>query len=256
MKQYDVIIVGAGIAGLTAGIYLSRAGKSVLVFESGAVGGQIVSAVNIENWPGDFRVSGVDLMERVSKQAVELGVEVRYEEVTDIVKNGDKFTIVTDEEEYIARAVVIATGTEPRKLDEIRMKEAGERTISYCATCDGALFKGKPVAVIGDGNTAKHEIQYLEGIASKVYPVHWEDSIPEEAVAVFVAIGRIPRTGFLKELVDLDEYGYVVAGEDCRTSCPGVFVAGDCRAKEVRQLVTASGDGAVVSERVIKYLGE
>ena len=256
MEQYDVIIVGAGISGLTAGIYLSRAGKKVVIFESGAIGGQIISAVNIENWPGDFRVSGADLMKKVYEQAVELGAEVRYEETVNIIKNEDKFTVVTDEVEYIAKAVVIATGTEPRKLDEARMKEVGERAISYCATCDGALYKDKPVAVIGDGNTAKHEIQYLEGIASKVYSVHFNDSIPEEAEAVFVAIGRVPSTGFLKDFVELDDDGYIVAGEDCRTSCLGVFVSGDCRTKEVRQLVTASGDGAVVSEQVIKYLGE
>lgn len=254
MKQYDVIIIGAGMAGLTAGIYVARAGKSVLILESNVVGGQIVSSMSVENWPGDYKVSGADLMKKISKQADELGAEIRYEKTVKISKDGDKFTVVTDDGKYNCYAVIIATGTEPRKLSEKQAKDAGERPVSYCATCDGALYKGKPVVVVGSGNTAKHEMKYLEEICSKVYHIHHDDPIPKDAEAVFVAIGRVPATGFLKDLVELDKDGYVTSGDNCSTACPGVFVAGDCRAKSVRQLVTAAGDGAIASAKVLEYL--
>ena len=252
--MYDTVIIGAGMAGLTAGIYLGRAEKKVLIVEAGVIGGQIVSALTIENWPGELDISGRDLMGRVSEQAIKSGVEIRYEEIVDVVENDDEFTVVTDEGEYKCRSVIIAAGTSPRKMSEKQTLSAGDRPISYCATCDGALYKNKTVVVVGSGNTAKHEIKYLEGICSKVYHIHHDESIPEEAEAVFVAIGRVPATGFLNSLVDLDENGYVVAGEDCITSCSGVFVAGDCRTKSIRQLVTAAGDGAVVADAVVRYL--
>ena len=256
MEQYDVVVVGAGMAGLTAGIYVSRAGKSVLVLEAGVMGGQIVSALMVENWPGDYKVSGTDLMQKIYKQATNLGVEVKYEEVLEIVKNNGKFKVVTDETKYEAGAVILTIGTEPRKLSDKQMKDAGERPISYCATCDGALYKGKSVVVVGSGNTAKHEIKYLEGIASKVYHIHHDDPIPKDAEAVFAAIGRVPETNFLGDLVKLDSEGYIVASEDCLTSCSGVFAAGDCRTKSVRQLVTAAGDAAVAAEAAVNYLSK
>lgn len=249
-----MVIVGGGMAGLTAGIYAARAGKKVLVLEAKVYGGQIVNTLNIENWPGDFRVSGADLIKKVKKQAVELGVNFEYDEVVNIAKEENKFRIITIENEYLALAVIIATGTEPRKLSNKQTKDAGERPISYCATCDGALYKDKAVVVVGSGNTAKHEMEYLEGICAKVYHIHHDDPIPKDAEAVFVAIGRVPMTKIFESLVDLDKDGYIVAGEDCLTSCVGVFVAGDCRTKSVRQLVTAAADGAVAGENAVKYL--
>ena len=254
--NYDVIIIGAGMAGLTAGIYVCRAGKSALVLESGVVGGQIVPALRVDNWPGSFGVSGSDLMKSIVKQAEELGVEIRYEETLKITKLGDGFTVVTEDGKYSCGAVIIATGTEPRKLSDKQAKDAGKRPISYCATCDGALYRDKPVVVVGSGNTAKHEMKYLEGICAKVYHIHHDDPIPEDAEAVFVAIGRVPATGFVGDLVKLDSNGYIVAAEDCKTSCPGVFVAGDVRTKLVRQLVTAAGDAAVAAEMAVEYLGK
>lgn len=254
IMKYDVIVFGAGIAGLTTAIYLGRAGKTVLVLESDVVGGQIMSALSIENWPGELCVSGADLMKKVEEQAKALGAEIKYEEVSKIIKEGSGFIVVTDEGKYSCGAIVVATGTNPRKLSEKQSKDAGERPISYCATCDGALYKGKKVVVVGSGNTAKHETKYLEGICSKVYHIHHDDPIPEDAEAVFVAIGRVPATDVVSDLVRLDSRGYIEAGEDCVTSCPGVFAAGDCRTKEVRQLVTAAGDGAAASEAVLKYL--
>ena len=266
--MYDIIIIGAGMAGLTAAIYVARAGKSVLVLESGAIGGQIVAAPVVDNWPGNFKTSGKDLMDKISHQANELGAEIKYEEVISVDRiekiideNSESknekpiFVVKTDEGEYSCGAIIIAVGTEPRKLSESQTKDAGERSISYCATCDGALYKGKPVVVVGSGNTAKQEMRYLEGICSKVYHIHHDDPIPKDAEAVFVAIGRVPATSFIKRLVKLDSDGYIVADESCITSCPGIFVAGDCRTKTVRQLVTAAGDAAVAAGAAVKYLG-
>ena len=255
MKEYDIVIIGAGVAGMTAAIYASRAGKKVLILEKKVCGGQIVNAPAVENWPGDFGVSGVDLSDKIYHQMNNLGAKVGYEEVLTIEKRGGQdFVIKTDSEEYKAGAVIIATGTEPRRLSEKQEKDAGERAISYCAICDGALYKDKPVVVVGSGNTAKQEIKYLENIASKVYHIHHDDPIPKDAVAVFVAIGRVPATEEFEKLVELDDAGFIVASEDCKTSCSGVFVAGDCRTKAVRQLVTASGDGAVAADAALKYL--
>ncbi len=245
--KYDVIIVGAGIAGMTAAIYACRAGKTVLVLEERMQGGQIINTVNIENWPGDYGVSGADLSQKIFKQMKDLGAEVEYNKVEKIEKKDDGFVVKTDDGDFEAGSIIIATGTEPRKLSEKQAADAGKRPISYCATCDGALYKGKPVVVVGSGNTAKHEIKYLENIAAKVYHIHHDDPIPEDAEAVFVAIGRVPNTKFVKDLVELDKDGYVVAGEDCKTSCSGIFVAGDCRTKSTRQLVTAAADGAAAA---------
>ena len=248
--DYDVIIIGAGIAGLTSAIYTARAGKKTLVLEGKVYGGQIINTLSIENWPGDFKVSGVDLMNKVKNQATELGAEIELEEVEKVEKIEGGFRVVTEDGEYTAGAVIVAVGAEPRKLSEKQAADAGKRAISYCATCDGALYKGKPVVVVGSGNSAKYEIEYLEGIASKVYHIHHDDPIPEDAEAVFVAIGRVPSTGFLKGLVDMDEKGYIVAGEDCKTSCPGIYAVGDCRTKTTRQLVTAAADGAAAASNL------
>lgn len=254
-KTYDCIVIGAGMAGLTAAIYLCRANKSVLVLEGKMHGGQIINTINIENWPGDFKVSGAELMQKVYQQAVDLGAEIEYDEVVKITDDGAEKIVETEDAEYATKSIIIATGTEPRKMSDKQTKDAGNRAISYCATCDGALYKGKPVVVVGSGNTAKHETVYLENIASKVYHIHHDDPIPEDAVAVFVAIGRVPNTEIFKGLVDMDENGYIKAGEDCVTSRPGFFVAGDCRTKDVRQLVTAAGDGSAAAGAAIKFLG-
>ena len=257
--NYDVIIIGAGIAGMTAAIYVKRAGKTVLILEGKMHGGQIVTSSNVSNWPGLPGISGAELMDKIYHQVNNLDVKVEYEKVEEIIKtdNDDenkRFLVKTDDNEYSCGAIILATGTEPRKLSEKQAKDAGERPISYCATCDGALYKGKPVVVVGSGNTAKHEMAYLENIASKVYHIHHDDPIPEDAEAVFVAIGRVPSTEFLKStgLVEMDENGYIVAGEDCHTSCPGIFVAGDCRTKNLRQLVTAAADGAMAASEAVK----
>ena len=254
--QYDVVIIGAGMAGLTAAIYACRAGVSVLVLESHVIGGQIVSALTVENWPGDYKVSGADLMKKIGQQSEDLGAEIRYEETVEVKKDGANYKVLTDENEYKCRAVIVATGTEPRKMSAKQTKDADRRPISYCAICDGALYKDKPVVVVGSGNTAKHEMKYLEGICSKVYHIHHDDPIPKDAEAVFVAIGRVPATQFLGDLVKFDTDGYIIANETCASSCPGIFVAGDCRTKSLRQLVTAASDGAVAASAAAQYLGK
>ncbi len=269
-EYYDVVIVGGGIAGLTAAIYATRAGKSTLVLEEKICGGQIINSVNIENWPGALGISGAELILNTQKQAQELGATIEFESVERIEKlgasdsaasndvasdgvatKGARFKITTGDSVYAAKNVIIAVGAEPRKLSVEQMQKVGKRPVSYCATCDGALYKGKPVVVVGSGKSAEAEIRHLEGIASKVYHIHHDDDIPEDAVAVFVAIGRVPSTDFLNGLVDLDEKGYIVAGEDCKTSCEGLYAIGDCRTKAVRQLVTAAGDAAVAIATIV-----
>lgn len=255
MKRYDIIIIGSGIAGMTAAIYAVRAGKKTLVLESGAEGGQIINTINIENWPGDPKISGVDLTRKIKSHAKKLGAEFNYVRIDRIERKSDDWRLTgEDGEEFEASSIILALGTEPRKMSEKQTLDAGNRAISYCATCDGALYKNKPVVVVGSGNTAKHEIAYLKNIVSEVYHIHHDDPIPKNAVAVFVAIGRVPNTALCDGLVDLDEQGYIIAGEDCKTSTPGIFVAGDCRTKDLRQLITAASDGAIAATNAIKYL--
>lgn len=305
--MYDVVIIGAGIAGLTAAIYVRRSNKTVLVLEGQAYGGQIINTLQIENWPGDYGVSGVNLMQKIYKQATELGAEVEFEEVEVVEKVGEDFVIKTEDGEYKAGAVILAVGAEDKKLGIEREAELTGRGVSYCATCDGAFYKGKNVAVIGGGNTALYDAVYLADIADKVYVVHRRDEFRGDAVLVeklkrkenvefvlgyvpeqilgddkvagvklapsgkvvsvtsekildvdgiFVAIGKKPATEKYAKLVKLDENGYIVASEDCRTFCDGVYVAGDCRTKDIRQLVTAAADGAVAADAAVNYLSK
>lgn len=305
--DYDVIVVGAGMAGMTAAIYARRAGKKVLVLESTMHGGQIVNTLRIENWPGDFGISGLDLTEKVFRQMKDLGAEIKYEIVEKIKKRDEKdFVVTTDDNEYVAKAVILAVGTGDHKMELAREEELIGQGISYCATCDGALYKGKSVAVVGGGNSALYEALYLADLAERVYVVHRRDEfradevlvekvqakdnvefelgfLPEEILGeekvsglklvpsglvkgvdepcelmvdgIFVAIGKQPLTDKFKKLVDLDKKGYIIADENCTTSCSGIFAAGDCRTKNVRQLVTAAADGAMAANQAVQYLG-
>ena len=296
MEKYDVAIVGAGIAGLTAAIYARRANKKVLVLEGKVYGGQIINTFNIENWPGDFKVSGVDLMQKIYKQATDLGAVIEFDEMSSIEKCDEGFLIKSEDEKYEAKSVILAVGTEEKRLGLPREKELTGRGVSYCATCDGALYKDKNVVVIGGGNTAFYDALYLSDVVKKIYLVHRRNEFRGDAVLVkklqkkdnvefllekqpaeiigeekvsglklndgqildidgiFVAIGQEPMTKKIEELVELDERGYIKAGEDCKTSCPGIFVAGDCRTKVVRQLVTAAADGAVAAGAAVDFL--
>ncbi len=298
--MYDIIVVGAGPAGMTAAIYARRASKSVLVFEALAYGGQIINTPDIENYPVNMHISGYEFAEKLYAQAKELGAEFVFEKVVGLKDNGNGKTVLTQKGEYSCKAVILATGSENRKLGLENESKLAGRGVSYCATCDGAFYKNKKVAVVGGGNTALEDALYLADIAEKVYLIHRRDSFRGsestvnklkerenvecvynarvtklnavkrlesvevtfssgevstiEVSGLFVAIGRIPENQNFGEVVRLDESGYVVAGEDCLTNAPGVFVAGDNRTKEVRQLVTAASDGAVAATQAIKYI--
>ena len=296
----DIIIIGAGAAGMTAAIYARRASKTVLVLEAMSYGGQIINTPDIENYPVAAHISGFDFATKVYEQAKALGAAFKFEKAVEIRDNGDTKTVVTAKNAYDAKAVIIATGSENRKLGVEGEDKLVGRGVSYCATCDGAFFRNKKVAVVGGGNTALEDALYLADIAETVYLIHrrdqfrGEDSTVEklrqranvqfvynsqvtrlnadkrlqsievtdkqgnvttlEVSGLFVAVGRIPENQNFASVVELDGAGYALAAENCRTKTPGVFVAGDNRVKEVRQLVTATADGAVAATEAIKFI--
>ena len=300
--MYDIIIVGAGPAGLTAAIYGTRAHKKVLVLEAGSYGGQIVTTPSIENYPACPGVSGYDFATTIYNQALESGAKVKFEKVIDIINYNDKKEVVTNKKTYEGKTVILATGSDNRKLGIDREDYFSGKGISYCATCDGNFYKKKEVAVVGGGNTALEEALYLTDICKKVYLIHRRDSFRGEETLVrklnkrenieiiynsnvtkligrgkleaieitdnedkkqrldisglFVAVGRIPENQGFSKIIDLNENGYVIASEDCHTNVDGIFVAGDNRVKQVRQLVTAEADGAVAALEAVKYINE
>lgn len=298
--MYDIIIVGAGPAGLTSAIYAKRASKKVLVLEANTYGGQIINTLDIENYPGDNHISGFDLATNMFNQTKELGAEIKFEKVVEI-KNSSKYKeVITPNNKYKCKALILATGSENRKLGLSNEDELIGKGVSYCATCDGAFYKDKIVAVVGGGNTAIEDALYLTDICKKVYLIHRRDTFRgEEATinklkekdnitfiynsnvtklnakdvlesiivtdkegnkkelevsAIFIAVGRIPENQNFAKIIKLDEKGYVIAKENCHTNRRGIFVAGDARSKDLRQLVTATADGAVAATESIKYI--
>ena len=295
--MYDIIIVGAGPAGLTAAIYARRASKSVLVLEGNTYGGQIINTLNIDNYPVEAHISGFDFATKLYEQVLELGAEIKFEKVTEINKEKE---VITKKNKYQGKAIILATGAENRKLRIENEEELTGKGISYCATCDGAFYKGKEVAVVGGGNTSLEDAIYLSDIAKKVYVIHRRDEFRGNATYVeelqnkenveiiynsqvtklngedclksievtnndketrtieiqglFIAIGRNPENENFKNLISVDDAGYVIAKEDCHTNIEGIFVAGDNRTKELRQLVTATSDGAVAATEAVKYI--
>lgn len=297
----DVCIIGAGTAGLSAAIYGMRAGKSVLVLEALNYGGQIINTPDIENYPGFRHISGYDFATALYEQANGLGMQLVYDKATGIVQEKDKFIVYGNMAEYQARTVILATGMKRRKLDipgEDKFRGLG---VSYCATCDGAFYRNRKVAVAGGGNSAFSEALYLSDFCEEVYLIHRRDTFRGEQSALeqlrqkknisiianatmlsingtdvvasvsyrenatghirelpvdglFVAVGSIPDTDYLDGFAALDENGFVIADESCRTSVSGVFVAGDCRTKAVRQLTTAAADGTVAALAACEYL--
>ncbi len=299
--MYDIIIIGAGPAGLTAAIYAKRARKKVLVLEAEAYGGQIINTLNIENYPAAPHIDGYTFATNTYNQAIELGAEVKFEKVINL-ENGNVKKVITTSNTYETKTIIIATGCGIKKLNLDNEDKFIGRGISYCATCDGAFYKGKEVAIVGGGNTALEDALYLSDIASKVYLIHRRDSFRGEddyyeklklkdnvefifnsnvaklfgndyleAIEIidkennkknvsisglFVAIGRIPENANFSKLIDINESGYVNANENCKTNIEGIFVAGDCRVKTLRQLVTATSDGAVAATEAIKYINK
>lgn len=299
--MYDIGIIGGGTAGLTAAIYGQRAGKQTIVFESANYGGQIVFSPKVENYPGIASISGAQYSMNLMEQAVNLGAETKHEQITKVLETEEGYVAVTAEQEYFCKTIIIATGVTHRHLGLEKEEKLTGAGISYCATCDGMFFRGKDVAVIGGGNTALQDAEFLSNYCNKVYLVHRRDefrgdaktveslkqkenvefvlsAVPREILGetmveglvvtekktgnnqtlkvdgIFVAIGHLPKNELFAELAELDDAGFVKAGEDCRTSRPGVFAAGDCRTKEVRQLTTAAADGAVAALAAVKYI--
>jgi len=301
-KQYDIVIVGAGTAGLSAAIYAVRAGKSVIVLEATTHGGQIVNTPEVENYPGIQKISGFEFANNLYEQAKSLGAEVIYEKVIGIEVNGEEKIVHTTKEDYQAKAVILATGAKNRPLGLEHEKEWIGAGISYCATCDGMFYRGKDVAVAGGGNTALEDAIFLTNYCRKVYLIHRRDAfrgeekllqtlkekpnvefvlnanitrlIGEDGVdgvevedknthekrvidvmGLFVAIGQMPENSEFINVVDLDKGGYIEAKEDCKTKTKGIFTAGDCRTKKVRQLATAASDGAIAALAACEYIG-
>ena len=299
--MYDIIIVGGGPAGLTAATYARRAGKSVLVLEKNAFGGQITWSPKVENFPGFISLSGTELGDKLLEQAMEQGAEVELEEVTGVRLEGDTKVVLTESgTEYRARALIIAVGARPRPYGLEREEELAGSGVCYCAVCDGAFYKNKAVAVAGGGNSALQDALLLSGSCSKVTLIHRRDAFRGEARLVealkardnvefllsavitglcgdseltgldieqngaprhidveglFVAVGHMPDNGAFASLMALDAAGYAESSEACLTRTEGVFVAGDCRAKKVRQLTTAAADGACAALAACEYLG-
>lgn len=331
-NPYDIIIIGAGTAGLTAAIYACRAKKSVLVIEKSTYGGQIINTGRIENYPAAPHISGPDFAKALYEQAESFGANFEFETVENITiatpaadtadvdtansgaSDADAadagasnqpttiFKIASVDDVYYGRAVIIATGSADRHLGLENEDALIGRGVSYCATCDGNFFKDQDVAVNGGGNTAMWDALYLADLAKTVTVIHRRDTFRADShlvdmvrakknvkfilnsnvtalnadenhklssitltdnsgqttdlpvAGLFVAIGRVPSNDFVKDLVNLDDKGYVISDESCETNVPGVFVAGDNRAKEVHQLVTATSDGAIAATAAINYL--
>ena len=272
--MYDVIIVGAGPAGLTAAIYACRANLKVLVLEAMTYGGQIINTPSIENYPALFRVSGFDFATNLYNQAKELGAEIKFEKVVKIVPGKEK-EVITSNNSYKTKSVILATGAENRKLNLANEDKFVGKGISYCATCDGNFYKGQVVAVNGGGNTALEDAIYLADIAKKVYlniefilnstitKLNGDDKLTSITLSnnkelnidgLFIAIGRVPETSNFTSIVKTTKDGYFESNEECLTNQEGIFVAGDARKKELRQLVTATSDGAIAATKTIKYI--
>ena len=300
--MYDIIIVGAGPAGLTAAIYARRANKTVLLLEKGAFGGQITFSPKVEDYPGFESLSGTELADHFVEQALGQGADVEIETVTGIRDCGTHKVVSTEDgAEYEGKAVIIAAGARHRHLglpnEEMHLGEG----ISFCAVCDGAFYKDKTVALVGGGNSALQEAILLSETCKQVIVVQNLDYLTGEQAlqdilakrdnvevrlgtvvealpatapldhitlrrvadnttydlavdGLFVAIGLQPENGPFESVAALNEWGYVDAGEDCLTRTPGVFVAGDCRSKTVRQVTTATGDGAVAAIAACRYI--
>lgn len=301
-RRYDIVIAGAGPAGLTAGIYARRAGKSVLILEKETFGGQITHSPLVENYPGFPAISGNELADKLMEQVMGLGADFEVDGVMDVIDRGSSKTVVAESgTEYEAGAVIVASGAKHRRLGLLREEEFTGRGVSYCVLCDGAFFAGRDVAVIGGGNTALQDAVQLAEICRKVTVVQnlafltGEETLAEnlrkrenvefifnavvsglegdeELVAItlqdtekaaqtrlpvngiFVAIGQEPENTPFAGVCPVNEQGYIECDESCAAPTPGVFVAGDCRTKQVRQITTATGDGAAAALAACRYL--
>lgn len=301
MQNYDIIIIGAGPAGMTAALNCLREGKSVLVLEQETFGGQIALSPRVENFPSYQRIAGAEIMDKLYEQISEWGADIELENALSIDKKDGGFVVNTDYNTYTCKSVILATGVKPRHIGVDKEEDLIGKGVSYCALCDGAFYQGEDVVVIGDANTAlqyalhlsnycksvhictlfdrffgdnalkditlarenvtyTHNLNLKEFIADdELSALRFENTITHEEVVVpakcaFVCIGQVPVNDKFANLVELDKAGYIVADENCTTTCPGIFVAGDCRTKKIRQLITASSDGAIAAFNACRYI--
>ena len=296
-----VVVIGAGPAGITASIYLKRAGIDLVLIEKMMPGGKISLTHKIDNYPGFTSIGGSDLANHMMNQLMGNNIEIVFDEVNEVVKEENKFIVRTTYGEYDADAVIVATGTVERKLGIPGEKEFFAKGVSTCAVCDGGFFKGQPMAIIGGGNSALEEALYLSSITNKVYVVHRRDEFRADQIlvdrinedpnieivtpynpievkgdkmvsplvlehaktkelkeieikAMFAYIGAEPNTSFVNIPTIFDEKGYINVNSEMETIVPGLFACGDCIKKNLRQVVTACGDGAVAAMSAVHYL--
>lgn len=303
-KIYDVIIIGAGPAGMTAAVYASRANLSTLMIERGVPGGQMANTEEVENYPGYDSILGPELSNKMFEHAKKFGAEYAYGDIKKIIDGEEYKTVDAGTKQYKARSVIIATGAQYKKLGVPGESELGGRGVSYCAVCDGAFFKGKELVVVGGGDSAVEEGVYLTRFASKVTIVHRRDKLRAQKIlqqrafenekidfiwnhtvkeihekdgkvgsvtlvntltgeekefktdGVFIYIGMVPLTEPFKDLNITNEAGYIETNELMETKVPGVFAAGDVREKNLRQIVTATGDGSIAAQSAQRYVEE
>ena len=305
---YDIVIVGGGPGGLTAGLYASRADMKTLLLEGNAQASQITMTDMIENYPGIPAIGGFELNDTFKKQAISFGLEIRPEQVSRIrrAQSGDVegWEVVTDSGAYRTLSVIVSTGAAWSRLGVPREEELVGRGISYCATCDAPFYRNREVAVVGGGDTAVQEAIYLTKFASKVTLIHRRDRLRATAVlqqrafanekltfawdstveeilgedgvtgvrirnvkdpnrheeipvdGVFIFVGLVPNTDFVKGIVNLDTDGYIITDSDMKTSTEGLFACGDCISKSLRQVVTACGDGATAAHSASLYVDD
>ena len=299
--MHDIIIIGAGPAGLTAALYALRADKSVLVLEKETFGGQITFSPNVENYPSVIQMSGNEFAEKLLDQVMHHGADIELAKAEQIVKQDGYHTVVTDHGSFDGKAIIIATGSRHRHLGIDRELEFIGEGVSYCAVCDGAFYNGREVAVIGGGNTALQEAVMLSEYCTKVYviqnlstmtgegrlvsklstrenvsfifnsvvteligdsmlgaiKIHNTETNEDKEISldgIIVAIGQVPENENFANVVKLNDWGYIDSGESCTTETDGIFVAGDCRSKMIRQITTAVSDGSIAALAACRYV--
>ena len=302
-KKYDVVIIGSGPAGMTAAMYTARSEMKTLLLERGVPGGQMNNTAEIENYPGYETIMGPELSMKMAEPLEGLGVENAYGFVTAIEDHGDYKKIITEDDEFVTKSIIIATGANHRKLEIPGEEEYGARGVSYCAVCDGAFFRDEDLLVVGGGDSAVEEAVFLTQFAKTVTIAHRRDQLRAQKVlqdrafandkihfawntvveeikgeqkvtsvllkdvktgevreqafgGVFIYVGLDPVSDFATELGILDENGWVVTDDHMRTTVPGIFAVGDVRQKDLRQVTTAVGDGAIAGQEVYKYITE
>jgi len=304
VKDHELVIIGAGVAGLTAGVYAARYGLDLVVLSEAGPGGQTATAATIENFPGfPDGISGPELVVRLTQQAQKFDVRMEIAKVEQVQFTDDgRWNLLAGGVTYRTTAILVAVGASPRRLKIPGERDLFGKGVSYCATCDGFFYRGKTVAVVGGGNTAIEEAMYLADVVEKVYVIHRRDELRAEPIlakrafaveniefiwdtiplsingttevdsvtlqnkkteeqtvltidGLFVAVGYEPNTGFLADVVDLED-GFIVANCNMETSQPGIFAAGDVRNTPLRQVVTAVGDAAIAACKAYHYVAE